>query len=95
MTRPERDGFDRYDYPYVERGHSSDPRHAQPSGIISTPRTISEDEYRRIERRWRAAIKARGNALEILNPDGSHAGWFGRRPVWWKRAYYRLRMWLA
>jgi hypothetical protein len=56
---------------------------------------LTEEEFLRLERRWRWAVKEQGNALRIINPDGSYGGWFGRRPPWWKRAHYRLRMWLA
>lgn len=67
---------------------------AVPSYILA-PREISDEEYERIARRWRWAIKSQGTALRILNEDGSKGAWFGRRPPWWKRAYYRVRGWLA
>ncbi len=56
---------------------------------------LTEEEFLRLERRWRWAIKAQGSALRIINADGSHGGWFGRRPPWWKRAYCQVRRWLA
>ncbi|NUR80784.1 MAG: hypothetical protein HOQ21_10110 [Dermatophilaceae bacterium] len=62
---------------------------------LSQPVEISEQEMQQLERRWRWAIKAQGNALRIVNPDGSNGGWLGRRPRWWRRAYYRVRGWLA
>lgn len=69
---------------------------AVPAPIVSFPRhQLSEDEWRRFERRWRWAVKEHGNALRILNSDGSHGRWLGRRPPWWKRAYYRVRRWMA
>lgn len=64
-------------------------------GIVDFSGELTDEEFQRIERRWRAAIKSQGSALRIINPDGSHGGWFGRRPPWWKRAYYQVRRWLS
>lgn len=66
----------------------------RPIRFIS-PRALTDEEFERIARRWHCALKAQGNALRIINPDDSKGGWFGRRPPWWKRAYFRLRGWLA
>lgn len=71
-------------------------RDAAPQPIrFIPPRAITDEEYERIARRWRWALKAEGNALRLINPDGSKGRWLGWRPPWWKRAYYRLRRWLA
>lgn len=59
------------------------------------PINFTEEEFLRLERRWRWALKEQGNALRIINTDGSHSRWSGRRPPWWKRAYYRVRRWLV
>lgn len=68
---------------------------AEPASILSFPRELTDEEFQRFERRWRWSIKEQGNALRILNADGSNGRWLGRRPPWWKRAYFRLRRWLA
>lgn len=70
-------------------------RLVQPGGILTMPRALSDEEYERIARRWRWAIKADGNAQRIINADGTYGRWTGRRPPWWKRAYYQVRRWLA
>lgn len=70
-------------------------RRVQPGWILTVPRALTDEEYVRIARRWLWAMRAQGYALRIINQDGSHGGWFGRRPPWWKRAYYRVRRWLA
>jgi len=67
----------------------------QPGGIICIPGTITDEDFARLEHRWRWAVKEQGNALRVLNDDGTHGRWLGRRPPSWKRAYYRVRRWLA
>lgn len=76
-------------------GTCVDPLHAQPAGIIRFHRQLTDDEFREFERRWRWSVKAQGTALRIINEDGGNGPWFGRRPPWWKRAYYRARRWQA
>lgn len=39
--------------------------------------------------------KLGGSRIALLNDNGQVERWYGRRPVIWKRAYYRARMWLA
>jgi hypothetical protein len=71
------------------------PREEQrvPSGIIRFSRPLTDDEYQRLERAWRENY---GNAngphrVRVLVDDGPSS-----RPVsWWKRAYFRVRGWLA
>lgn len=41
------------------------------------------------------AIKLGGTRVALLDDKGEVERWYGRRPVFWKRAYYRARMWLA
>lgn len=67
----------------------------QPGGVIVVPAALSDEEFQQFERRWRWTVKEQGNALRILNSDGTNGPWSGRRPPWWKRAYYRVRRWLA
>lgn len=87
--------------PFLDEGGCSyvipnrhDPN-AEPAGILSFRRELTDEEFQRFERRWRWSVKEQGNALRILNPDGSNGRWLGRRPPWWKRAYFRVRRWLA
>lgn len=53
--------------------------------------------HRRMARRFELGVKAYGNELYLLNPDGTRTR-LGP-PLTWRhrarRAYYRLRMWLA
>lgn len=76
-------------------GTCVDPCHAQPGGIITFHRQLTDEEHERIAHRWRWAIKEQGAALRILNDDGTGGRWSGPRPPWWKRAYYRVRGLLA
>lgn len=62
--------------------------------LLDRPFDTSSPEYQRMARRWPWALKLAGNSYDVLNPDGTVLS-RGRRPVWWKRAYYRVRMWLA
>jgi hypothetical protein len=71
--------------------------HAVPGGIVGIPRELSEEEWCRFERRWRWAMKADGNTLYLLNEDGTRTR-LGAKPTWRqriRRAYYRMRRWLA
>ena len=63
--------------------------------IIDFSGELTDEEFERIERRWRWALQKQGTAMRVLNDDGSHEGWFGHRPPWWKRAYFQVRRWLA
>lgn len=51
--------------------------------------------YQRWLRRFPWAAKIAGTRVGLLGDDGRVRHWYGHRPAWWKRCYYRLRMWLA
>ncbi|GHH57782.1 hypothetical protein GCM10017774_78050 [Lentzea cavernae] len=60
----------------------------QPGRILAMPRTLSDSEYERIARRWRAEHAGGRNAHRVTL--------LGRHPwTWWRRTYYRARRWLA
>lgn len=63
-------------------------RCVRPGGILTVPRMLSEAELERIARRWTEEHGGTHNAHQTR--------YLGRHPwPWWKRAYYRVRRWMA
>lgn len=50
---------------------------------------------KRFARKFPWIVKLGGSRIALLDNNGQVERWYGRRPVIWKRAYYRARVWLA
>lgn len=70
----------------------------EPSALrFAFPIDTTSRAYRRMTRRLALGVRAYGNELYLLNEDGTRTR-LGPPPPWRqrvRRAYYRLRMWLA